>query len=99
MAKLENLYPNFLSLADNMQEITFLTYAKRRQEDLLSGVRFVTKKPRKATAETLQLTDAEKKLMKSLGLKQADLLKLRTSIALPEEEDDEDEDEDELELE
>jgi hypothetical protein len=97
MAKLEDLYTDFLSLTPNMQEMAFLTYAQRRQEDLLSGVRFVTKKPRKATTETIQLTDAEKKLMKSLGLKQSDLVKLRTSIAIPEDEDDEDEGELEVE--
>ena len=91
--KLEDLYPNFLLISEALQTLTFHSYAGRRQQDLINPVRFVKKTSRKPTAEAIQLTEEEKKLMKSLGLKQSDLLKLRASITVPDEEPEEDDEE------
>ena len=95
--KLENLYTDFLSLTPPLQEVFLFEYFTRRQQDLLNPVRFVKRTPRKASAEQLKFTDEEKALMKVLGLKQRDLIKLRESM--PSEIDEADQDEDELEVE
>jgi hypothetical protein len=94
--KLEQLFPDFNSLSDSLQQEFFLAYHTRRSQDLLSEVRFIKPHTRKSRVEKLQLTDDELKLVKALGLKPKDLMTLMNAV--PEEEsEDEDEDQELLE--
>ena len=70
--KLENLYPDFMSLDEPAQLFFIQEYRKRRALDLSSSV---TKT--KATTSNFDITDEEKVMMKLLGLKMKDIQALR----------------------
>lgn len=82
--RLENLYLNFGDASSESQAMYISLYRLRRAQDLeripSSKKRSVSVKPR------LELTEEEKVVMKMLGLKQKDIIALRSMSTEVEEE-------------
>jgi hypothetical protein len=98
MAKLEQLFPDFLLMQQTEMETFFASYHDRRAQDLLSETRFAKKESRKGAGEKLQdkLSPEELVMMKKLGLKLKDITSLVS--AMQEETDEEETSGDEEEL-
>ena len=91
--RLENLYTNFGKATPEDQAAYISAYRLRRAEDMAKPSTWPkAKKKSSGSRSIIDLSDAEKLLMKSLGLKQKDMLMLK---ALAETEDDSDEIEEE----
>lgn len=75
--RLENLYPNFLSLTPEAQLAYVASYRLCRAKDL-TLFRTKRKAKPKSTGSKIDLSDEEKAVMKLLGLKPKDLIALRT---------------------
>jgi hypothetical protein len=91
MAKLDDLFPNFLNMTPEEAHQKLESYFIRRLIDISSPERFIKKDSKRPTTGGVKFTDAEKELMKRLKLRPSDLLKLKNSVAEEEENDDEDE--------
>lgn len=79
--RLENLYPNFGKSPPEVQAAFISAYRLRRATDLATVLS--TKKPITVSKTSISLTDEEKAIMKLLGLKQKDVLALRSNQAEP----------------
>ena len=88
--RLENLYSNFGTASPEEQAAYMSAYRFRRAEDMAKPSTWpkTKKSSGKGSKIDLSLTDEEKALMKMLGLKQKDMLLLRTSTEEIEEEED-----------
>ena len=76
--RLEDLYPNFGNMNIEEQAVYVTQYRHKRAEDLqVFAPARVSKKPKQ---NKLELTTEEKLLMKALGLKQKDMLALKSSV-------------------
>ena len=83
--RLENLYPNFGKSPPEVQAAYVSAYRLRRATDLATVPS--TKKPITVSKGKMELTDEEKAIMKLLGLKQKDVLALRSNQSEPVEDD------------
>lgn len=81
--RLENLYPNFGRSSPEDQLRMIAEYRLRRAKDL-ETIPSTKKTP--IEKQRVTLSEDEKAIMKSLGLKQKDILALRNSIEVVEEE-------------
>ena len=79
--RLENLYPNFGLALPEDQRAFVAKYRLLRAEDMAKPSTY--RKKSAAKKSKIDLSAEEKKLIKTLGLRQKDVLALRTS--LPEE--------------
>lgn len=79
--RLENLYSNFGTMSVEAQAAFVHGYRGRRQADL-DSIKPAVVKPRSSSAKgsKIELSDMEKALMKSLGIKTKDLEILRSSV-------------------
>lgn len=77
--RLENLYPNFGRAATEAQVEYISAYRLRRAEDMSKPSTYHIRKTT-STVKTskIDLSDAEKALMKTLGLRQKDMILLKT---------------------
>lgn len=86
MALLQELYPDFMSMSDEGRTLFIRAYRDKRLEDLQEVTSYSVRK----TSE--RLTDAEKALLKSLGIKVKDLKALKSLCSGEVDLDDEEED-------
>lgn len=83
--RLENLYPNFGTMSCEEQAGFIASFRQKRAQDLENfAPAKVSTRPKKTK---LEFTTEEKLLMKSLGLKQKDILALRGDMGTEEKED------------
>jgi ornithine cyclodeaminase/alanine dehydrogenase-like protein (mu-crystallin family) len=87
VAKLEQLYPDFMSMSEVEQTEFIRAYRNKRITDLQEVTNYTAKK------NTARLTDDEKALLKSLGISAKDLIALK-SLTGGDQEDEEEEDTD-----
>lgn len=76
--RLENLYENFSKAIPERQVAIIAAYRLRRAEDMAKPSTYKVKKKAVSSAK-IELTAEEKVLAKLLGLKQKDILALRTT--------------------
>jgi hypothetical protein len=88
MAKLEDLYEDFMALSEEEQTLFIRKYREKRAKDLLEITTYTIRK------NTTKLSDEEKALLKSLGIKAGDLTALRGLIGGDQDDEDEEEDSD-----
>lgn len=84
--RLEQLYENFGKASPEQQAAFMSAYRLRRAEDMSKPASY--KKRKSAHVAKPELTDEEKLLAKLLGLRQKDILALRTSVEPEEAPDD-----------
>ena len=87
--RLENLYPNFGKATPEDQAAYISAYRLRRAEDMAKPPTWPkAKKVASGKRSKIDLSESEKLLMKSLGLRQKDMLMLK-ALTETEEEDEE----------
>lgn len=87
MAKLEDLFQDFMSLSEEEQTLFIRRYRDKRAKDLLEITTYTIRK------NTTKLSDEEKSLLKSLGIKASDLNALKGLIGGDQDTDEDDEEE------
>lgn len=75
MAKLEDLYPNFLTMSDEEMREFFYSYAARRAEDIANSNLIAVKKKPSSKDRSTDTPLAQKVKKISVTAEQADLLR------------------------
>lgn len=88
VAKLEDLFIDFMSLSEEDQTLFIRKYRDKRSKDLLEITTYTIRK------NTTKLSDEEKALLKSLGIKAADVNALKGLIGGDQDDDEEEEETD-----